>query len=163
MITSLRPLAVEFRDAMAAVCTPVAVVTALDGEHPHGTTVSAFSSLSMEPPMVLVSLDTRSDLLRIIRSSGYFGLNILGSDHARAALAFARKGVDKFSGVAWSKRHGVPRLDGVPGWLACEVTDVVSGGDHLILLGQVLAADSAPAAPLTYHQRAFGTHAALSA
>ncbi len=156
-------LVADFRDAMATVCTPVAVVTAMDGERPHGTTVSAFASLSVDPPMVLVSLDARSDLLTLVRRGSRFGLNILGSDHAGAALRFARKGHDKFDGVAWAEHVGVPRLQGVPGWLACEVTDLVPGGDHIVALGRVITAESGPGAPLTYHLRAFGTHSALAA
>lgn len=67
------------RDAMAAVASPVAVVTAMDGRRLHGTTVSAFASVSLTPPMVLVSLDNQSQLLAIIRRTGRFGLNVLGS------------------------------------------------------------------------------------
>jgi flavin reductase (DIM6/NTAB) family NADH-FMN oxidoreductase RutF len=158
-----RTLADEFRDAMATVCTPVAVVTAMDGDRPHGTTVSAFASLSIAPPMVLVSLDAGSDLLALMRHGGRFGLNVLGSDHARSARVFARKGADKFNGIAWGQREGVPRLDGVPAWLACEIADMVPGGDHVILLGRVVAAESGVGAPLTFHLRAFGTHAVLDA
>ncbi|MGH3249709.1 MAG: flavin reductase family protein, partial [Trebonia sp.] len=62
-----------FRAVMATVCTPVSVVTAMAGDRPHGSTVSAFASLSLNPPMVLVSLDLSSDLLRHIRDSGAFG------------------------------------------------------------------------------------------
>ncbi len=66
-------LVADFRDAMATVCTPVAVVTAMDGERPHGTTVSAFASLSVDPPMVLVALDARSDLLTLVRRGACSG------------------------------------------------------------------------------------------
>jgi flavin reductase (DIM6/NTAB) family NADH-FMN oxidoreductase RutF len=152
----------SFRQAMAGVCTPVSVVTTLDGDRPHGTTVSAFASLSMNPPMVLVSLDRDSGLLRLLRPGGRFGLNILGSDQSELARAFARKGVGKFEGVTWQRDHGLPRLGGVCGWLACAVADLVEGGDHVIALGTVLVAESFPGAPLTYHARAFGTHQPLT-
>jgi flavin reductase (DIM6/NTAB) family NADH-FMN oxidoreductase RutF len=95
-----------FRGAMAAVAAPVAVVTALDGDRPHGTTVSAFASHSLTPPMVLVSLDNRSQLLAVIRRTGRFGLNILGVHQADLATAFARTGPDKFDGIAWSASPG---------------------------------------------------------
>ncbi|RZB16065.1 flavin reductase [Streptomyces sp. F001] len=87
-----------FRDAMATVASPVAVVTAMNGRRPHGTTVSAFASLSLTPPMVMVSLDTRSHLLAIIRRTGRFGLNVLGTHQAELAAAFAHSGPDKFQG-----------------------------------------------------------------
>ncbi|WP_067672387.1 flavin reductase family protein [Nocardia miyunensis] len=155
-------LAAAFKDAMAAVCTPVAVVTAMDGERPHGTTVSAFASLSMAPPSLLVSLDRGSDLLALITASGEFGVNILGHNQSRLAARFARKGPEKFDGVAWSRTDGVPRLDGAPGWFACRVAQAVEAADHVVLMGEVHAVASAPAAPLTYHARVFGTHRVLS-
>ena len=152
-----------FREAMASVCTPVSVVTSLTPDGlPHGTTVSAFTSLSMEPPMVLVSLDKRSELLLRLRSSSRFGLNILGSSQSALAIQFAGKGVDKFSGVDWSVDSDVPRLNGGGAFVACEITQILEGGDHEIVLGTVVRADSLAAEPLTYHARKFGTHAALS-
>jgi flavin reductase (DIM6/NTAB) family NADH-FMN oxidoreductase RutF len=75
------------------------------------------------------------------------------------AMSFARKGSGKFNGVRWVADHGVPRLTGVPGWLVCDVAELVDGGDHVIVLGTVLAAETADDLPLTYHRRSFGTHA----
>ena len=154
----MNDLSTSFRDVMADVCTPVSVVTGMDGGRPHGTTVSAFASLSMTPPMVLVSLDRRSDLLAVVQATQGLGVNVLASGQHALALTFARKGIAKFDGVGWSLRHGVPRLDGVAGWLACEIADLVPGGDHIIALCNVVDAETQPAPPLTYHSRAFGTH-----
>jgi flavin reductase (DIM6/NTAB) family NADH-FMN oxidoreductase RutF len=145
---------------MARVCTPVSVVTALDGDRPHGTTVSAFASLSMTPPMVLVSLDRGSDLLAMVRTTGRFAVNILARAQAEVAMQFARKGADKFHGVDWQLVAGTPRLGGVCGWLCCEASGLVDGGDHVIALGTVIAAEACPGEPLTYHARTFGTHSA---
>ena len=149
-----------FRAVMASVAAPVSVVTVMAGQRPHGSTVSAFTSLSLDPPMVLVSLDRRSDLLSHIRASGSFGVNVLAAGQAALARAFARKGDDKFDGVAWVPEAGVPRLPGCAGWLACEVASLVPGGDHEVVLGRVIAAEHADFPPLTYHQRSFGTHQA---
>lgn len=144
---------------MAGVPTPVSVVTTLEDGVPYGTTVSAFASLSLDPPMVLVSLDHRSGLLAVLRRSGRFGLNVLGEGQADLALAFARKGgTEKFTGVPWDAEGGVPRLPGAVGFLSCEVTDLVTGGDHVIVLGGVVRGDAVDAAPLTYHGRSYGTH-----
>lgn len=143
---------------MARVCTPVSVVTTLDGDRPHGTTVSAFASLSLDPPMVLVSLDRGSDLLAVVRTTGRFAVNVLGREQAETAVRFARKGADKFHGVDWQVKVGMPRLAGVCGWLCCDVSDLVDGGDHVIALGTVTAAEAYPGEPLTYHARTFGTH-----
>ncbi|RBM21523.1 flavin reductase [Prauserella sp. PE36] len=148
----------DFREVMSGVCTPVAVVTTMDGDRPHGTTVSAFASLSLEPPMVLAALDRRSELLALVRARGRFGLNVLASGQQALATRFARKGADKFQGVPWRTEHGLPRLPGVAGWLACRVHQLVSGGDHVIALGLVDAAQRLAVSPLTYHARGFGTH-----
>lgn len=156
---SLEP---RFRAVMASVCTPVSIATAFDGERPHGTTVSAFASLSMKPPMILVSLDRGSELLALVRRTSKLGLNVLGADHCALAAAFARKGKDKFTGVKWELSQGVPRITGALGWLACDVVSLVPGGDHVIALAEVRAADNLPGAPLTYHERVFGTHVAAA-
>ncbi|HEV7975676.1 flavin reductase family protein [Amycolatopsis sp.] len=150
-----------FRAVMATVCTPVSVITAMDGQRPHGTTVSAFASLSLEPPMVLVALALNSDLLRLVRATRRFGVNVLGRHQADLAQNFARKGEDKFDDAEWCLAGGVPRLTGAPGWLVCQVTELVPGGDHLVALGAVIEAETGTGAPLTYHERRFGTHAAL--
>jgi flavin reductase (DIM6/NTAB) family NADH-FMN oxidoreductase RutF len=151
----------NFRDVMAGVCSPVSVVTACVRGRPHGTTVSAFASLSMDPPMVLVSLDRASRILTLIRQTGIFGLNVLTSGQSALAVRFARKEPEEFGGLDWSAVGGVPRLPGTSGFLLCEVSDYVPGGDHMILLGLVRVAEAVEAAPLTYHGRAFGTHTAL--
>jgi flavin reductase (DIM6/NTAB) family NADH-FMN oxidoreductase RutF len=154
------PLADAFREVMAGVATPVSVVTTVAGGAPHGTTVSAFASLSLRPPMVLLALDRRSDLLARLGPGSAFGVNVLGADQARLADVCARKGPGEFAGVAWQLDTGAPRLAGSPGWLACTVAQLIEGGDHVVVLGDVRRAASAAGPPLTYHLRAFGTHSA---
>lgn len=153
-------LADDFRDVMAGVCTPVAVVTTATDGVPHGTTVSAFASLSLAPPMVMVALDRRSDLLARLRTGSPLGLTVLAGGESGLAQVFARKGADKFAGVAWTLEDGAPRLAGAGGWLGCTVQDLVPGGDHVIVLAEVRRADPGTGAPLTYHARTFGTHVA---
>jgi flavin reductase (DIM6/NTAB) family NADH-FMN oxidoreductase RutF len=149
--------AIAFREALAAVCAPVAVVTSFDGERPHGTTVSAFCSLSLEPPLVLVSLDRNSDLLSMVTETGRYGINVLSYDQEGIATQFARKGVDKFADVAWELEQDLPRLEGTASWIACRVEELVEGGDHVIAVGFVEYAEASPSHPLLYRQRAFGT------
>jgi flavin reductase (DIM6/NTAB) family NADH-FMN oxidoreductase RutF len=151
-----------FKDVMAHVATPVAIVTSMDGGLPVGTTVSAFISLSMTPPMVLVSLDKGSETLRLITESNKFGLNILSSDQQGTALKFAKKGgVGKFNGVRWDIADQLPRIVGAAGWVACHTSQMMEGGDHMIVLGEVVAAEHQDSEPLIYHRRAFGTHSTL--
>jgi flavin reductase (DIM6/NTAB) family NADH-FMN oxidoreductase RutF len=152
------PLASLFPRAMSRVCTPVAVVTTFDG-NPHGTTVSAFASLSVNPPMILVSLDRESELLRRLTDRRAFGLNVLSSLQSELATRFAREGPDTFAGLAWHQESGYPRFEGAAVWLGCSVTDLIDGGDHRVVLAEVLRVEVSDAEPLTYHARAFGTHA----
>ena len=158
----LSPLQHPFREVMASVCTPVAVVTAMTGDLPHGTTVSAFASLSLDPPMVLVALDRGSELLARLRRTGRFGLNVLSGAQSHLARTFAGKGgAARFAGVDWHADAGVPRIPGAGGFLACTVDELVEGGDHVVVLGSVLVAETVAVAPLTYHGRIFGTHTAF--
>jgi len=158
----LSSLQESFKNVMAHVATPVAVVTSIEGGLPVGTTVSAFLSLSMDPPMILVSLDRGSETLELVTETGKFGVNILSSEQPRAALKFATKnGLGKFHGVRWDIDHDLPRIVGAAGWVACTVDRIVEGGDHMIVLGRVVAADRLDGEPLTYHRRVFGTHRAL--
>ena len=98
----------------------------------------------------------------LVRETGRFGLNVLGSSQSQLALNFARKGgAGKFAGVGWEVEAGVPRIPGAGGFLACEVDKLVDGGDHVVVVGAVLVADAITGLPLTYHARTFGTHVAL--
>ncbi|MGI5472992.1 flavin reductase family protein [Streptomyces sp. CA-132043] len=148
-----------FRQAMAEVATPVSVVTTAEGGTPYGTTVSAFASLSRNPPMAMVALDENSSLLAVLRRTHRFALNVLGAGQENLAGAFARKGSDRFAGVRWHEESGLPRLADVSIWLACAVDQFLPGGDHIIAAGLVTEARvSEDAGPLTYHRRRFGTH-----
>ncbi|MFD8551698.1 flavin reductase family protein [Streptomyces fradiae] len=153
----------EFKDFMADVCTPVAVVTAMADGLPHGTTVGSLTSLSLRPPMVTIALDHRSGLLPKIRRAGRFGVNLLGAEQATTALAFATPAADRFAGVAWYPDEGLPRLRDAPGWLVCLPQRFVPGGDHVLLLGLVSrVGGTRGGAPLVYGRRTFGTHCALA-
>jgi flavin reductase (DIM6/NTAB) family NADH-FMN oxidoreductase RutF len=147
-----------FRQIMGSVAAPVTVVTGATRELVHGTTVSAFCSVSLRPPLVAVMLDNGSDLLRIIRRTRRFGINLLADDQRDLAMKFATKGAGKFESVAWVSDHGLPRLVGSTGWLVCRTARISRGGDHVIVLGHVTRAESDDRAPLIYHQRRFGTH-----
>jgi flavin reductase (DIM6/NTAB) family NADH-FMN oxidoreductase RutF len=160
--TTRTDIATALKEAMASVCTPVSVITTMDGDRPHGTTVSAFASLSMQPPMLMVALDRRSDLLSILLRTKRFGVNILGSAQPGTATAFARKGTDKFAGIGWVNQSGAPRLIGAPGWVVCDAASFIEGGDHIVVLADVREADTNVGPPLTYFRRGFGTHTVLA-
>lgn len=153
-------LRAAFREVMAGTCTPVSVVTATAEGMPYGTTVSAFSSLSIDPPMVLVALDRNSGLLAAVGDAGRFGVNVLASGQSTVARSFARKGLGKFTGCRWVFEMEVPRIPDVGGFLACRAVEFVRGGDHVVVLGRVLSARAVDGRPLTYFRRSYGTHVA---
>src|SRR5258707_14903499 len=88
----------RFRDVMSTVCSQVTVITAAGPDRPHGTTVSAFTSLSLDPPMVLVSLDKTSELLSFIRGTGRFAVNVMGREQSAPAMALPGKGAQQRRG-----------------------------------------------------------------
>jgi flavin reductase (DIM6/NTAB) family NADH-FMN oxidoreductase RutF len=158
--TQLTPVdSAAFRAAMGAVATPVAVVTAMV-EVPHGTTVSAFCSLSLDPPLVLVSLGKDSDLLAIVRRTRRFGLNVLAGEQSEVGAAFARRGVDRFAGVPWQLSCGLPRLAGVASWVACDVAELIVAGDHVIVTGLPREVAHRDGPGLVYQHRRFGAFVA---
>jgi flavin reductase (DIM6/NTAB) family NADH-FMN oxidoreductase RutF len=146
----------SFRDAFAAVPMPVAVVTALADDRPHGTTVSSFCSLSAQPPLVMVALDHGSSTLRAVRETAQMGINVLAAGQEGLARVCATKALGKLDGADWSPAGGLPRLDGAAVWLGCALQECHTAGDHVILVGLVTEADVAPAVPLLYHRRDFG-------
>jgi NDP-mannose synthase len=149
---SLDDYTATFSQVPAAVSV---VSTYAEDGRPHGTTVSAFSSLSVTPPLVMVALDRSSDLLKLLRTSSKFGLNVLAADQEEIGRGCARKGEDKFKGVSWEDDEGLPRIDGTAAWVACEVQEFIPGGDHLIVVGLVTRCEALGEAPLLYHRRNF--------
>jgi flavin reductase (DIM6/NTAB) family NADH-FMN oxidoreductase RutF len=152
----------RFRDAMGNVAAPVAVMTTIQEGEPHGTTVSAFASLSMSPPMLMFALDRGSRLLARLGVRSRVGVNILANDQHALALTFAGKSERKFGEVDWVLDARAPRLSGCHAWVALDIRQLVPAGDHLILVGDVVNAQASQGlAPLTYHNRTFGSHASL--
>jgi flavin reductase (DIM6/NTAB) family NADH-FMN oxidoreductase RutF len=148
----------HFRDLMAGVCAPVAIVTTADDGGAHGATVSSLASVSLRPPLISIALDRNSTLLARILDAGRFGVNVLGRAQDHVAVVFASRGVDRFHQVRWSMADGLPRVDGAVGWAACVLHQSVPAGDHVLLIGLVRDAASSPQPPLIYGHRTFGTH-----
>lgn len=143
---------------MAAVCTPVTIVTTMADGQPCGATVSSFASLSLTPPLVSVAFDRRSTVLARIRTAGRFAVSLLGHGQEGVATLFATPGADRFTGTAWYADRGLPRLEAAAGWMTCHLHQVVEAGDHLMLLGLVTHASRTEMPPLVYAHRVFGTH-----
>jgi flavin reductase (DIM6/NTAB) family NADH-FMN oxidoreductase RutF len=123
-----------------------------------GLTVNAFASVSLEPPLVLICVDRNSNTHDCIEASGVFTVNVLGAGYEHLAIAFARKGDDKFDGVPHHVADsGAPIMDEVVGWLECSVKEVLEGGDHTIFMGEVLQADEGEGRPLVFFRSGYTT------
>jgi len=143
----------ELRRLMSRWATGVAVVTSRDGGGPRGATTNALTSLSLDPPLVLVALDRGSNTLAAVQASGRFCLNVLAADQEAVARRFATKasGEEKLAGLPHQLVDGVPVLTGVLAWLACELEQELPGGDHAILVGRPLdAGGDQDAQPLVF-------------
>lgn len=137
--------------------TGVTVITTRHDGLPFGTTASAVSSLSLEPPMLLVCLNLESTTGQAVARSRRLAVNILGEDQADLAARFARKGDDKFDGVAYrDSAEAIPLLGEALAHLECRVTEEVSGGTHSVYLAEVVRGSAEPRAPLAYFRGQFG-------
>ena len=144
----------QFRVALGAYATGVTVVTAIGENGPSGATANAVTSLSLDPPMMLACLDRGSRTLTSVRAQGRFGVNALSVGQDELARRFAGKGAEaeKWQKVEWAESDELPRLAGSLMWVACELRDLIDGGDHLILTGNVLAVESREGQPLLFHR-----------
>ncbi len=152
----------EFRRVLGHWVTGVAVVASRTGQgEPCGFTANAFTSLSIDPPLVLVCVDRAGNSHASIRAAGVFTVNVLGSDDERLARHFAVSGgSDKFEGIAWrTAASGAPILEESLAWVDCSVRQTVPGGDHTIFIGEVLAADAEEGEPLIFYRGGYGRFA----
>src|SRR5436305_6266818 len=125
----------QFRAALGVYATGVTVVTAIGANGPSGATANAVTSLSLDPAMMLACRDRGSRTLNSVREQGRFGVNALAAGQEELARRFSSKDPEpaKWENVGWSEQQGLPRLDGAILWVACELRDLIDGGDHLIL------------------------------
>jgi 3-hydroxy-9,10-secoandrosta-1,3,5(10)-triene-9,17-dione monooxygenase reductase component len=147
----------ELRTLMSRWTTGVAVVTSRDETGPRGATTNALTSLSLDPPLVLVALDRDSNTLRAVRVSGRYCINVLAADQEDVARRFATKasGEEKLAGVPHDLAEGMPVLHGVLAWLVCSLEQELEGGDHTILVGRPLEAAGDGTQPLVFFGGSF--------
>ncbi|HET8815805.1 MAG TPA: flavin reductase family protein [Solirubrobacterales bacterium] len=143
----------SFRAAMAWLPTGVTVVTATGPDGPAGATANAVCSLSIEPMLMLACLDRGSRTLLAVQAADSFGISVLHAGQEEIARAFATKAPvpEKWSGVAWSERDGIPAIDDALTFIACDLRDVISAGDHVIVTGEVKALEARKGDPLVFH------------
>ena len=155
---------IAFRNAMACFASGVTVVTTRDaGGTLWGFTASAFSSLSLEPPLVLVCLDKRAESHATFERAEHFAISVLAESQQEIAMRFATRGRDKFGGfdVVEGPETGLPLVPGAMVHLECRMFDRLPGGDHTILLGEVLSASNWDVPPLLHYNRQFGRFVAM--
>ncbi len=134
----------EFRDACGLFATGVTVLTSGKAPSFHGMSANAFSSLSLDPPLVLVCIDKKTHMLEVLQETGAFTVNVLSREQEKLCRYFASSdrtyGPEEFADVRYSiGATGTPRLDGAICVLDCTVHDVARGGDHDIYIGEVQA------------------------
>jgi len=150
----------EFRNALGRFASGVTVVTAIFADGPWGMTVSAFSSLSLEPPLVLICIDKRAGGHDNLAVGSFFAVNILSDCQEEVSRRFASRDVDRFEGIRFRPGStGAPLLDGALANIECRAIDAHPGGDHTIIVGEVLATEISDGKPLAYFR---GSYAQLA-
>ncbi len=147
----------SFRGACSKYATGIAILTVLDKQGvPHGMTANSFTSVSLDPPLVLACVDHSAAILAHFRASGFMGINILNEGQHRLSMHFAQAGEDRFGPVEWQRgMTGVPLLPEVLATLECSIVNVVEAGDNSILIGEVLHAGFREGKPLLYFDRGY--------
>jgi len=142
----------ELRRALGCFVTGVTVVTAIDGEgRPRGFTANSFTSVSLDPPLVLVCIAHTAGSYPLFSTTRHFAINILSEEQRAISSRFASKDADKFAQVQWqSGRTGSPLIAGTVAWLDCRTEQQIDAGDHLILVGRVVDFDHSTQTPLGF-------------
>lgn len=151
----------QFRQLLGRFATGVTVLTtrAASGE-PVGMTASSVASVSLEPPLVLVSVDHKNDMHDALAAAQHFVLNVLGVDQEALARRFAETETERFRGVSYRENaRGIAVLEGVIAHIECEKHATVPGGDHSVFFGLVVGGDATEGRPLLYYR---GGYAGLS-
>lgn len=154
----LRPDEVSFRSVLGNFATGVTVVTATEGREPVGMAANSFTSVSLDPPLVLFCAAKSSTTWPRIQRARAFTVNILSEHQEDVSRLFATRGADRFGSVGWHRSEGgSPVLDDVLAYLDCVIDSEHEAGDHVIVVGRVLDLGlSAAAGPLLFHRGAYG-------
>lgn len=149
----------HYRTVIGGFATGVAIVTTRTVDGPRGMTVNSLTSVSLEPPLLLVCLTRDSRTARAVVNTGAFVVNLLDHTQRHIASAFARPGQDHFRDVnVKTYSHGLPVLDGGLGHLSCRVERIDDGGDHVIVLGRVVDCVVHAGEPLVFYRGRYGRH-----
>jgi flavin reductase (DIM6/NTAB) family NADH-FMN oxidoreductase RutF len=146
----------DFRKACAQFATGVCVLTTCTREGPHGLTVNSFSSLSLEPPLVMVAVALTSAQLVGFEKSDFFAVNILSEEQRNLSIRFSHREEGRFSGFPWAPGEtGAPVLEGVLSVIECRTVNRFDAGDHRVLVGEAISAHVREGRPLLYYQSGY--------
>src|SRR5579859_2873146 len=153
MNPALEPAPELFREVFGRFATGVAVVTSAAAAASGGMTANAICSLSLDPLLALVCFENQARTLPIVREAGRFAVNVLTTDQERLAGVFASKmpESEKLDGVDHWFYDGVPVIAGSLAWAACELQELIAGGDHTIAIGRVTAMGLGSGDPLLWY------------
>jgi flavin reductase (DIM6/NTAB) family NADH-FMN oxidoreductase RutF len=142
-----------FREVFGRFATGVAVITSAGQAGAGGMTANALCSLSLDPLLALVCFENRARTLPIVRDAGRFAVNVLSSEQEHVAGVFASKlpESEKLDGVEHRIECGVPIIDGALAWAACELRELIAGGDHTIAIGEVVSMGLGAGVPLLWY------------
>jgi flavin reductase (DIM6/NTAB) family NADH-FMN oxidoreductase RutF len=142
----------ELRRVMGHFATGVTVITIKDKQGtPTGLTANAFLSLSLNPPLVLISVDKSAQCYSCFETANGFTVNFLAENQEEISRRFATKGVDKFAGIKWREgTNGAAVIEGVLGYVECKIVQSHDGGDHTIVVGEIVNASATGDRPLLF-------------
>jgi flavin reductase (DIM6/NTAB) family NADH-FMN oxidoreductase RutF len=140
----------QFRSALGRFATGVTIVTTEQEGQAHGMTANAFASLSLDPPLVLVSVDNRAQMHRLLAASGRFGVSVLSEDQEALSNHFAGRATEG-PNISFVTRHNMPVLDGALAHLVARVREAHPAGDHTLYIGQVEYLDWQDGKPLVFY------------
>ncbi len=146
----------RFRQVLGHFASGVTVVTTEHAGQLYGMTVSSFSSLSLNPPLVLICIDTSLPTHKALQDAQHFAINILSKQQEHLSRRFATRELDKFQGVAYTiGQLQAPLLDGALATIECRLQTTYTVGDHTIFVGEVIDAQVGEGTPLLYYRRGY--------
>ncbi|MBC7842552.1 MAG: flavin reductase family protein [Gemmatimonadaceae bacterium] len=148
-----------FRAVLGRFASGVTIITTTDDDgRDQGMTVSAFSSLSLDPPLVLVCIDHGASLWPVLQTAEHFAVNILASQQEALSRRFSSKEPDRFDGIGFTRGNtGVPMLDDTLASIECAIVTRVPQGDHSILIGHVESGTTRDLQPLLYYRGGYAS------
>lgn len=150
----------RYRQVLGHYPTGVVVIAAQSDGGAVGVAIGSFTSLSLDPPLVLFCVDKGSGSWPIIEASGRFCVNVLAEDQEHLSRRFGGPLVERFVGVGWhAAPSGSPIIDGILAWIDCEIVRVEEGGDHWVVIARVMALDvEHEGAPLVFFRGGYGRY-----